>query len=65
MQDLYLAFISDPEKGLPAQGWMPYEPGGSAVEFGKDNVLVGSIALSELSSVCDGAMGITGGVPPS
>lgn len=65
MQDLYLAFISDPVNGLPAQGWNAYEPGGDAVEFGKDGTLVGSIALSELGSVCDGAVGISGAVPPS
>jgi len=65
MQDLYLAFISDPLKGLPAQGWNAYEPGGTAVEFGKDGTLVGSIALSELESVCNGAVPVPGSVPPS
>jgi carboxylesterase type B len=65
MQDLWLAFISDPMQGLPSQGWNAYEPGGTAVEFGKDGTLVGSIGLSELGSVCNGAVSIPGAVPPS
>lgn len=65
MQDLYLAFISDPVKGLPAQGWNTYEPGGNAVEFGKGGMVVQSIALSELGRVCNGVVGIPGAVPPS
>ena len=65
MQDFWLAFISDPMKGLPAQGWNAYEPGGTAVEFGKDRTLVGSIALSELESVCDGAAPVPETIPPS
>ena len=65
MQDFWLAFISDPMKGLPAQGWNAYEPGGTVVEFGKDGTLVGSIALSKLGSVCDGAAPVPGAIPPS
>lgn len=65
MQDLYLAFISDPVGGLPASGWDPYKPGGTAVEFGKDNILVGSILSDKLARVCNGTAAILGAISPS
>ena len=64
MQDLWLAFISDPTNGLLAQGWNAYTPNGTAVEFGRDNILVKSISESELKGVCNGALPMPGAVPP-
>lgn len=64
MQDLYVAFISDPENGLPARGWKAYEKGGEAVEFGKGETLVGKIGVDVLGSVCEGAVGIAGATSP-
>ena len=64
MQDLYLAFISDPVDGLPARGWNAYETGGEAVEFGKGKTLVGKIGVDVLGSVCEGAVGIAGAGSP-
>ena len=66
MQDLYLAFITDHQGGLPAHGWNAYTPDGSAVEFAKnDNKLVGKIKSSKLASVCNGIKPVPSAVPPS
>ena len=65
MQDLYLAFISDPWRGLAAHGWDAYKPDGSAVEFSKNRSLVGKIKSSKLASVCNGIAPVSGAVPPS
>ncbi len=65
MQDLYLAFISDPWRGLPAHGWNAYKPDGSAVQFSKNRSLVGKIESSKLASACNGIVPVSGAVPPS
>lgn len=54
LQDLYLAFASDPINGLKSQGWPAYEPGGQAVEFGKDGKVVQDISISSLEAPCVG-----------
>lgn len=64
MQDLWLAFISNPAHGLRAHGWLPYTPNGNAVEFGKDGKLVGSISLEKLAGGCDGVNPLPGAIPP-
>jgi hypothetical protein len=64
MQDLWLAFILDPTHGLRAHGWLPYTPNGYAVEFGKDDALVGSISMEKLGSGRDGVNPQPGSVPP-
>jgi acetylcholinesterase len=64
MQDLWLAFASNPENGLEKEGWEEYRPGGSAVVLGEDGVLVGSIGTDELEAPCLGLDGKAGAVPP-
>lgn len=64
-QGLWLAFISDPIKKMPARGWNSYEPDGNSVEFGKDGRLVGSIGFDELGRVCNGVEPIPGAMPSS
>ena len=64
MQDLWLAFISDPTHGLRTHGWLPYAPDGNAVEFGKEGTLMGSISIEKLESGCDGVNPVPGAVPP-
>lgn len=54
MQDLYLAFASDPVNGLKSQGWPVYKLGGQAVELGKDGVVVQEISISSLEAPCVG-----------
>jgi acetylcholinesterase len=54
MQDLYLAFASDPVNGLKSQGWPTYKPGGNAIELGKDGVIVQQISISSLGAPCAG-----------
>lgn len=39
-------------------------PSGTAVEFGKDGELVGSIAVQMLEGACDGVLPMEGAVPP-
>lgn len=66
MQDLYLAFISDPQNGLPSMGWPAYSPNGSAVLLGQDDqVLIQNISVSELAAPCNGLNPIPGAIPPS
>ena len=45
MQGLGLTLISDPMNGLSNQGWNTYEPGGTAVKFGRDGMLVEVVGL--------------------
>ena len=63
MQDLYLAFISDPWRGLPAHGWGAFKPDGSAVEFSKNRSLVGKIKSSKLARACNGIVPVPGAIP--
>lgn len=66
MQDLYLAFISDPQNGLPAVGWPAYTPNGSATLLGQDDqVLIQNISVGELAVPCNGLNPIPGAIPPS
>lgn len=64
MQDLWLAFMADSANGLWTRGWLPYRPNGTAIEFGKGDKLVGSIAFGELGSACNGSSALPGGVRP-
>jgi hypothetical protein len=40
--------------GLSAQRWNAYEPGGAAVEFGRDGMLVGGGGFREWGGACNG-----------
>ena len=66
LQDYWLAFAVDPEQGLLKLGWPLYEPGGSAVEFGKnDQTLVQNISVEILEGPCQGPNPTPEGIPPS
>jgi acetylcholinesterase len=54
MQDLYLAFATDPVNGLPSQGWPAYKPAGQAVELGSDGKVTQKISISSLEAPCAG-----------
>ena len=54
MQDLYLAFASDPVNGLKNEGWPVYKPAGQAIEFGKDGKVTQEISISSLGAPCVG-----------
>lgn len=64
MQDLWVAFISDPKGGLEKAGWNAYTPGGDAVVFGNKDVVVGSIGVAELEAPCIGLKGKNGAGSP-
>jgi hypothetical protein len=64
MQDLWLAFISDPEKGLEAQGWSKYQPNGTAITFAEGGMVTGSIGVSELEVPCNGVNPVPGALRP-
>lgn len=66
MQDLWLAFMKDPIKGLPQQGWPAYAPGGNAIEFAWDGLVTQLIPTSDFEKNCAGeqAVQIPGAVPP-
>ncbi|KAH8665915.1 Alpha/Beta hydrolase protein [Tricladium varicosporioides] len=64
MQDLWLAFISDPVNGLQGTGWEEYSTSGQAVEFGKGGVLVGRIGSETLEGRCNGQYPKVGTSPP-
>ncbi|TLD27520.1 para-nitrobenzyl esterase [Venturia nashicola] len=64
MQDLWLAFASDPNGGLEKQGWNAYRPGGEAVVFGERDVVMGKIGVDELEKPCNGLEGRPGVAPP-
>lgn len=66
MQDLWLAFIRDPVKGLIAQGWPAYRPGGSAMEFAWEGLVTQLIATNEFEKNCEAntTTPIPGAVPP-
>ena len=57
MQDYWLAFAQDPEKGLQKVGWEAYAPQGEAVLFGKGDVVVQGIPESQMQEQCNGAAG--------
>jgi acetylcholinesterase len=54
MQDLYLAFASDPVNGIKSQGWPVYKAVEQAVELGKDGVVIQEINISSLEASCVG-----------
>lgn len=66
MQDFWLAFLQDPVKGLPAQGWPAYAPGGNAMVFAWNGLVTQYIALSEFEKNCDNNTfaAVSGAVPP-
>lgn len=55
-QDAYVAFASDPNSGLPGQGWEVYAAlGGSDVrEFG-GGVAAKDVSVADMEALCDGA----------
>ncbi|KAL9095027.1 MAG: hypothetical protein Q9165_002629 [Trypethelium subeluteriae] len=64
MQHYYLDFISDPVNGLNKAGWPEYKPGGQALEFAYDGVVVQNISVNILEEPCNGAFAKPGAVPP-
>lgn len=64
MQDLWLAFISDPKGGLEKQDWKAYTPGGNALVFGNQDLVVGTIGVAELEAPCNGLVGKMGASSP-
>ena len=65
MQDLWLAFMRDPVKGLPAQGWPAYVEGGSArgnaIEFAWEGVVERVISTGGFEANCEGVgLGLNG-----
>lgn len=67
MQDLWLAFMRDPVKGLPEQGWPAYVPGagGKAMEFAWEGLVTQLIPVEEFEDNCVNgtAVGAAGAVP--
>ncbi|KAH8657042.1 Alpha/Beta hydrolase protein [Tricladium varicosporioides] len=63
MQDLWLAFMRNPVNGLPSQGWQAAVPGGEAIEFGWNEAVTSTIALSEFDDRCDGLNPVPSAVP--
>ncbi|QDS77736.1 hypothetical protein FKW77_004513 [Venturia effusa] len=64
MQDLWVAFASDPTKGLEKHGWPAYKPGGYAIVFGLKDTVISKIGVEELEKPCDGLVGRTGAASP-
>ncbi|KAL8693638.1 MAG: hypothetical protein Q9224_003715 [Gallowayella concinna] len=52
MQDLWLVFAKDAQKGLSNSGWEPYSAGGSAIVFGREGRLTQQELVSKLDSGC-------------
>ena len=57
MQDAWVAFARDPEKGVEGQGWGVYEKLGAEQvrEFGA-GVAAQDVSVAELEGRCDGAV---------
>ncbi|KAJ7123382.1 Alpha/Beta hydrolase protein, partial [Mycena epipterygia] len=51
LQDLWFAFVQDPEKGLQSAGWEPYAAG-QAVLLGGDDMPLKEIDVQDLDGVC-------------
>ncbi|KUJ09773.1 chlorogenic acid esterase precursor [Mollisia scopiformis] len=65
MQDLWLAFMTDPENGPPAQGWPVWSPDGSVIEFGREDLVTQLLPNSMFPSLCTSeGTAMAGGVPP-
>jgi acetylcholinesterase len=64
MQDLWVAFASDVQGGLEREGWEEYKPGGDAVVFGSQGVVVGRIGVDALEEPCNGVIGKEGAASP-
>ena len=64
MQDYYLDFISDPINGLNKAGWPEYKPGGQALHFAYDGVVVQNLSVDILQEPCNGAFAKPGAIPP-
>jgi acetylcholinesterase len=64
MQDLWVAFASDAQGGLEREGWEEYKPGGDAVVFGSNGVVVSQIGVNELEAPCNGVVGREGASSP-
>lgn len=55
MQDLWVAFASNPFSGLAMRGWLPYMPNGTAFQFGQlgaHGEVVSYIGLDALEAPC-------------
>lgn len=51
--DLWLAFASDPAgHGLIQQGWLPYAPNGTAIQFAANGQVSQTIPISVLEGPC-------------
>lgn len=53
MQDLWVAFVSDPVRGLPKAGWEKYEGGKGSVWVFGDEVVVKKVPENEIEGVCN------------
>lgn len=64
MQDLWLAFMRDPEAGLVKQGWPAYTPGGEGIEFAYNGTVDRLMDLGLFDDNCDSTWaGKLGAVP--
>ena len=52
MQDFWLAFAKDPEKGLLNEGWTPYSANGEAEVFARDGTVVQKESVQTLDGGC-------------
>ncbi|KAH8810859.1 para-nitrobenzyl esterase [Xylogone sp. PMI_703] len=64
MQDLWLAFMEDPVRGLPKRGWSAYKPADNALEFAWDGKVTRQIPLKEFDKNCVDDVAVPGAIPP-
>ena len=53
-QNLYVAFMNDPEDALPRLGWPAYRPGGHALEIAHNGKVTQLLNVDILECFCDG-----------
>ncbi|KAF4625383.1 hypothetical protein G7Y89_g12784 [Cudoniella acicularis] len=52
MQDLWVAFAKDGAAGITAKGWPKYSANGSALQFGKDDILTQAVSNTIIDAAC-------------
>lgn len=67
MQDMWLAFMRDPVKGLSSHGWSAWQPGGQVIQFGWDDQVTSFIPTKEFEDNCNLTTysSLPGAVPPN